>query len=209
MLRRIDVEADNVAHPSGGSATGYFAVGSPRGDGGELRIVGQLELPDLMGPQAMTSPDAVHRADADRAGGSYGGGCPMRGFTRRLGQCQGHRTLDHRRIQRRDTRGAGLVDQQPVRARLHEALLPAPNAGLGRAGDAHDLVGANAIGRKQHDLRAPNVLLWTVSISCDLDEAGAVGRAEAYRDTGKHPADSHGPAPEGIPFGTLPSGAIH
>ncbi len=60
MLRRIDVKVDDVADPSGGSATGCFAAGSPRGDGGELGIVGQLELPYLVRSQAMAAPNAMH-----------------------------------------------------------------------------------------------------------------------------------------------------
>ena len=61
MLRRIDVEADDVADLCG-----------------EVRIVGQLELPDLMRPQTVATPDAVHRTDADRADLGHGGGGPMR-----------------------------------------------------------------------------------------------------------------------------------
>ena len=53
MLWRIDVEADDVANL-----------------GGEVRIVGQLELPELMRPDAVAAPDAMHRTDADRAGRS-------------------------------------------------------------------------------------------------------------------------------------------
>ena len=34
---------------------------------------------------------------------------------------------------------AGLVAQQPVNPRFHEAALPAPYAGLGQAGPAHHL----------------------------------------------------------------------
>ena len=56
MLRWIDVEADDVADL-----------------GGEVWVVGKLELPDLMRPEAVASPNAVHRTDADRAGSGHGG----------------------------------------------------------------------------------------------------------------------------------------
>ena len=129
MLRRVDVEADDVADPSGGSATGCFAVGSPRGNGRELRIVGQLELPHLMRSQAMAAPDAMHRADADRAGSGDGGRRPVRDFTRRLGQRQRHHALRDRFSQRRNARRARLIDQQPVRARGSVKNLGQPACG--------------------------------------------------------------------------------
>ena len=96
-----------------------------------------------------------------------------------------------------------------IRARLHETLLPAPDTRLGRASEVHNLVGANARGRQQHDLGAPDMLLWTVSIRRNCDEAGAVRRAEGEGDTGEHPADSHDAIAAGSPFRTLPSGVVH
>ena len=68
VLRRIDVEADDVAHL-----------------GSKLRVVGQLELPDLMGSQAMAAQNAMHRTDADHAGRGRGGGCPIGGFAWQFG----------------------------------------------------------------------------------------------------------------------------
>ena len=45
----------------------------------------------------------------------------------------------------RDARGARFVTQKTIDAFLHEALLPAPDAGLRFARPAHDLVRAHAV----------------------------------------------------------------
>src|SRR4051794_20786501 len=52
-----------------------------------------------------------------------------------------------------------LVAQKAVIPLLHEALLPAPNAGLRFSRPAHDLIGANAIRAQQGDLSPPDVLV--------------------------------------------------
>src|SRR5450432_2427842 len=77
-------------------------------------------------------------------------------------------------------RGARLVSQEAVDALFHEPLLPAPDAGLRRAGLAHDLVGPDTVGAQKHNVCSPNVLLRGVTVfgdrfkpmaiwSCDLD----------------------------------------
>ena len=55
--------------------------------------------------------------------------------------------------------GIGLLAQQPVDAPLHEALLPAPDRGLGDAGLPHDGAGARPCGSEEHDAGPPDVLL--------------------------------------------------
>ena len=77
VSRRIDVEADDVLEL-----------------GGEVRIVGQLELAHPMGLETMRSPDALHRADADPdrlghrrrgpVGRLAGGGPAVRSITRAI-----------------------------------------------------------------------------------------------------------------------------
>ncbi len=67
---------------------------------------------------------------------------------------------------------ARLVTKQPVDPVLHEPLLPAPDAGLGLAGAAHEFVGANAISAQQHDRGAPSVLLGGVAVSGSGPQAG-------------------------------------
>lgn len=66
---------------------------------------------------------------------------------------------------RRNARGPRLVAQQPFKAFLSEALLPAPDAGLGLAGPPHDFDGANTVGAQQHDLGTPDMLLRTVAVA--------------------------------------------
>ena len=117
---RIDVEPDDVAQL-----------------GGELRIVGQLELAHPMRLQAVLAPDALHRTDADarspwpsRRPSSASSRPAVRPASRRP------RVLATSGCQRRDARRAGLVAQQPVDALRHEALLPAPDAVLRRRSGA-------------------------------------------------------------------------
>src|ERR1700722_13215127 len=93
---------------------------------------------------SVTAPDALHRthADADRLGHRRAG--PMRRFVRRLLHGQRDDALVDRRIELRDARGPCLVAQKTVHAFDGEALLPAPDTGLGLAGLAHDRVSADA-----------------------------------------------------------------
>ena len=105
--------------------------------------------------------------------------------------------------------GRVLSTSSPSAPAFHEALLPAPDAGLGRASGTPDLVRANAVRRQQDNLHAPDVLLWAVAIRRDLNETGAVRWTEPDGDTSEHPADSHATSSKGIPNGTLPSGSVH
>ena len=139
----------------------------------------------------MAAPDAMHRTDADCADRGDGRRRPVRDFTGRLAQRQRHHALSDRVAERRDARRARLVDQQSVRARFHEALLPPPYAGLGFARGAHDLVRSDALSGQQHDLRTPYVLLWTIPICHYLSQTDVIGGAEADGDPGAHAVDSH------------------
>src|SRR6202162_2163246 len=63
--------------------------------------------------------------------------------------------------------GRVFVSQEAVDALFHEPLLPAPDAGLRRAGLAHDLVGSDAVGAQKHNVCSPNVLLRSVTVPGD------------------------------------------
>ena len=63
---------------------------------------------------------------------------------------------------------------QPCRPFLHEPLLPAPHACLGRARPPRDLAGANPVGAQQHDLGSPDLLLRSVTILGDPFETLSV-----------------------------------
>jgi len=102
-----------------------------------------------------------------------------------------------------------LVAQQAVKTPFHEALLPAPDAGLGLAGLAHDRVGAHAIGRKHDNLGAPNVLLGRVAVRNQDPKTTADCGRDGEGDSIAHAPDSHAPASRGIPIGIQMSDFTH
>ena len=106
-------------------------------------------MPKPVRLQPVRLPDALNRTGADAARPRHHVGGPVRRLGRRIGLRQRHDALGHLRAKRRNARGAGLVAQQAVDAFRHEALLPAPDAGLRCAGLPHDLVGADAVGAQQ------------------------------------------------------------
>lgn len=120
MGRRLDVEADNFAQL-----------------GDDIPIVGGLELTHPVRLQAVCAPDALHRSDTDPDRLRHRRSGSVRGVRRRLGEVQLDDPFGHLPGLQRDARGPGFVAQQPLHARLGEALLPAPNAGLRRAGLTH------------------------------------------------------------------------
>ena len=77
----------------------------------------------------------------------------MRGFAGLLARRQVD-AFGHFRTQRRNARPPRLVAQQAVKTLSREALLPAPDTGLGLAGPAHHFVRPDAIGGKQDSLPA-------------------------------------------------------
>ena len=164
VRRRIDVEADDVAQLVD-----------------ELRIVGELELPHPVRLQAVRAPDALHRADADAGRLGHHGGGPVGRLARRVGQASAPpRARPPRRRAAGCARAASCRAAGRRRPLRHEALLPAPDAGLRLAGPAHDLVGAEPVGRQQHDLGPPDVLLGGVAIPHQRLEA-ARGRTARRR----------------------------
>ena len=106
----------------------------------EVRIVGQLELPDAVWLQAMGAPDALNRAD--RNAGSLGHQCagPVRCLAGRFIERQGGDPRGGFITQGLDARRPGLAAQKAVKTLLRKAFLPAPDAGLRLVRLAHDLV---------------------------------------------------------------------
>jgi hypothetical protein len=84
MIRRIDIEADNVPEL-----------------GGEGRVIGQFELAHLVGLEAMGAPDALDRTDADPDRLGHGRCSPVRRFSRRGTARQVDHLRDHRPIEGR------------------------------------------------------------------------------------------------------------
>jgi len=184
---RIDVEADDVANL-----------------GGELRIVGQLELTPAVRLEAMGSPDALDRTDADTDLSGHRRGGPVGDFPRRIGgDGQRHHPLGHLVSQGRNARRAGLVPQQAVHALLHEPLLPSPDRRLALVRPAHDFDGPQAVGSQKHDPRSPDVLLRAVAVRDHRLQAEAVRGAHLDDNPFAHPPDSHIRPVGGIRSGTL------
>ena len=190
--RRIDVEAADVAHLVG-----------------ERRVVGQFERPEPMRPKLMGAPDALDGTDRDADSLGHGACGPVCGFVRRLGIGQRHHPVDNRLRERRNARRPRLVAHQTVNSLGHKPLLPAPDAGLGFAGLAHDGVRSETGGGQKHDPRSPDVLLRAVPITDDRIQSLAVRIGQRNRDTRAHAPDSHAPHRRGIPCETQASDFIH
>lgn len=186
MRRRIDIEPDDVVQLLG-----------------EGRIVGKLEAPPPVRREAMRLPDVLDRRDREPHRPGHGLPRPVRRLVRRRRERQPHDLGDPVVRNRRLAGRAGLVAQEPVHARLHEPLLPAPDASLRLARRRHDRVRAQAVGGKKHDPRAPDMLLRRVAIGDDGLQTLAIGGRDRDGYPTAHDADSHAPPPKGIPGGTL------
>ena len=90
-----------------------------------------------------------------------------------------------------------------------EALLPAPDAGLGLGRLAHDRARAQALDRQEHDLRPPDVLLRRVSVFNESVKPIEIGGRDGKRNAGSHPPDSHAATQPGIRLGIQLSDLIH
>jgi hypothetical protein len=122
---------------------------------------------------------------------------------------QGDDALGRLSPKRLDPRRARLVAKQAIEPFLHEALLPAPDAGFGFARSPHDRVRADAISGQQHDLSSPDVLLRRVAVLNHGFEPTKIGGRDEERFSCAHHADSHAAPPVGIPSRTQMSGSIH
>ena len=120
---RIDIESDNVAQL-----------------GDEVWIVRELELPIPVRLEPVRFPDATDSTRTYTARPRHLIGRLMGRLGRRVSQRGRDYTLGHVQAVPANPRGARLVSQEAVNALFHEPLLPAPDAGLRRAGLAHDLV---------------------------------------------------------------------
>ncbi len=130
-------------------------------------------------------------------------------FARRRFHGQRDDLLGDAGIEFGDARGPRLVAQKPVHAFRGEPFLPAPDAGLGFAGLAHDRVRPDALGAEQHNLRPPDMFLRRVAIFDQRSEPINVGGRDGNGNPSAHPADSHAASPPGIPMGIQMSDAIH
>jgi hypothetical protein len=112
-------------------------------------------------------PDLLHGADRQPHRPRHRAARPMGGLARRRSERPRDQLPDDRLGDWRFTGLARLLVQQPVDAGFHEPALPAPHAGFGDPGPAHNLRRAAAFGRSQDDLRPPYMFLGTVVIGND------------------------------------------
>ena len=131
------------------------------------------------------------------------GGSPVGRLGGRFGLGEGHDAVGNVRSQRRNARGACLIVQEAVVARLHEAFLPAPHTGLRLAGPAHDLIGADAVRAQQDDLSPPDMLVRGVAIPRERLQAAAIRRLESDGNSSSHAPDSHALRSAGNPLKDL------
>jgi hypothetical protein len=131
-------------------------------------------------------PDATDRAGTYATRPRHQIGRPMGRLGRRVGQRERDHTLGHLWTVPGDPRGARLVSQEAVDALFHEPLLPAPDAGLRRAGLAHDLIGPDTVGAQKHNVCSPNVLLRGVAVPGDRFKPTAIWSRDLNGNPGAH-----------------------
>ena len=123
--------------------------------------------------------------DARRPGHRCAG--PVRGLAWRRGERQADDALGDRGVELGDARWPRLVAQKALETFRGEALLPAPDAGLGLGRLAHDRARAQALDRQEHDLRPPDVLLRRVSLFNESVKPIEIGGRDGKRNAGSHP----------------------
>ena len=175
-----------------------------------LRVVGQLELAHPMRLQAMAAPDALHRTDADAARSlamaapvqcvaSPGGSASVIATTRSVTSAPSRGMRDGRVLSRSRPSTPSRMKRSCQR---QTQVLDVPVC-------AHDLGGAAAIRRQQHDPRSPDVLLRAVPIRHHRLQTSPVSSVHFNGNSGAHVPNSHTGHRAGIPIRTLPSGIIH
>ena len=112
-------------------------------------------------------------------------------------------------FKRCDARRPGLVAQQSIDTFDHEALLPAPYAGLELARRRHDANSAQALIRQQNDPCMPDMLLRRTPRRDNRLKPSFVRGRDLDADTSAHRPTSHVPPSQGIPNRTLLPRSIH
>ena len=190
--RWIDVEPDDVAQL-----------------GGEVRVVGELELSQTVRLQPMGAPDPLHGADADPDLRSHAGAVQCVASPGGAARVRATTSLGDLLWQRRDARRPRLVAQQAVDPGQHESLLPAPDRSLGHPCLPHDLGRPVPLGRQQHDPGAPDVLLRTVAVGRDGGKPLTIRGSDIDDGSGAHAPNSHVAPSRENPKRICPSDFVH
>ena len=144
----------------------------------------------------MSTPDPLHRADANPSRFRHRRTGPVTGRLGRAGQRQGYHSFSRLRAQRRNTRPPGLVPPKAGGSFAAETFLPAPDHRLGLAGGLHDLGSATTVGRQKDDPCPPNVR--TIAVGDHSFKLATVRSAQLDVRSLVHPPDSHTPVVRGI-----------
>lgn len=177
--------------------------------GRELWIAGQLKLPQVVRLQAVVTPDALHRIDADFACRVRCRVNPLRCLARWFNSRHHYDTLGYLCRPWLNTRQPNLVAQQSVHTNLYVTLLPTLHRGFAHVCPPLNLIGNNFVACQQHDPGMPEVLLRTVAVLHNRFQPVLVRSAHLDDDTCAHGVDSHVSLRSGAQNGTFPSELIH
>ena len=123
----------------------------------------------------MRLPDRLHRRGRNTDRLRHRANCPVGRFVRRRLLRQADDLGDALRRDRRLAGRTGFIAQQTIDPFVHEALLPAPHAGLGFTSLGHNRRGAQTIVAQQHDACPPDVLLRAQGGRCNVAQSQTVG----------------------------------
>lgn len=147
MRRRINIKPDDVTQLVD-----------------ELRIGGELEMADTMRLEARSAAGAPNGAARNADGLRHHRAGPVRDLAGWVLKRQMDDPLRNVLSQRLGVGRSRLVAKKAPESLLHEALPPAPDAGLEFAGPAHDFVRADPAGAEQDDCHRPSMFLGGVAI---------------------------------------------
>lgn len=130
----------------------------------------------------MFLPDALDRAQSDPGRGGDSAPGPVRDLAGRLRAGESQHRTDGSGGLTRFAGWASLLVQQAVEVLLGEALLPALNGGSADAGQVGDLKDGQALGRKQDDASAVDVLEGASTIIADRAQPCLLGLGGDHAD---------------------------
>jgi hypothetical protein len=125
----------------------------------------ELELAKAMGPVPVSAPDAPERTGADVSRHGLGGAGPMRAHGRLLFRRPRDDAFGVREMEFRDVRAQRVIRQKALETFDRKSLLPQHQLLVLALPVSRDRDSADALGRRKHDLRAPDMLPRRVVVS--------------------------------------------